>query len=400
MSKKTYTKYPGVYYIEVIPKIKKHEDDKKCNTEVKGKKEKVYYIKYYKNKRRVDEKAGYELRDDMSASKAANIRYDKIQGKLLTNKEEREKKQAEKLAKQNKWTVDRLWSEYKSQKEESHSLKAEDGRFNNYLKEPFGQKEPHEIIQIEVDKLRTELGKKLKPQTVKHILALLKRIVNFGFNKQLSDNLSFKIQMPKVDNVKTEDLTKEQLNKLLKILFEYKNKNAANFMLMAYFTGLRRGELYRLQWEHINYEKRFIKIVEPKGGKSQTIPLNKSTEELLNSHPKIDKSPFVFLNETGGLKDNILKAIKDIREKADLPKDFRPLHGLRHVFASMLASSGKVDMYTLQKLLTHKSPQMTQRYAHLHDAALKNAANVTDDIINQNIDDDTEDNKVIDIIHL
>ena len=51
-----------------------------------------------------------------------------------------------------------------------------------------------------------------------------------------------------------------------------------------------------------------------------------------------------------------------------------PLHGLRHVFASTLASSGKVDMYTLQKLLTHKSPIMTQRYAHLRDDALKRAS--------------------------
>ena len=47
-----------------------------------------------------------------------------------------------------------------------------------------------------------------------------------------------------------------------------------------------------------------------------------------------------------------------ITEKAGLPKDVRELHCLRHVYASMLASSGEVDMYTLQKLLTHKSPQM------------------------------------------
>ena len=63
-----------------------------------------------------------------------------------------------------------------------------------------------------------------------------------------------------------------------------------------------------------------------------------------------------------------------IKKAAGLPKDFRPLHGLRHFFASMLASSGEVDMYVLQKLLTHKSPQMTQRYAHLRDEALKKAA--------------------------
>ena len=46
---------------------------------------------------------------------------------------------------------------------------------------------------------------------------------------------------------------------------------------------------------------------------------------------------------------------------AGLPDDFRPMHGLRHVYASMRASSGKVDMYVLQKLMPHKSTKMTQR---------------------------------------
>jgi len=49
----------------------------------------------------------------------------------------------------------------------------------------------------------------------------------------------------------------------------------------------------------------------------------------------------------------------------------------------MLASSGKVDMYVLQKLMTHKSPQMTQRYAHLRDVTLKNGAGQIDDIFKQ-----------------
>jgi integrase len=46
----------------------------------------------------------------------------------------------------------------------------------------------------------------------------------------------------------------------------------------------------------------------------------------------------------------------------------------------MLASSGQVDMYTLQKLMTHKSADMTQRYAHLRDDALARAGQVVDDI--------------------
>jgi integrase len=49
----------------------------------------------------------------------------------------------------------------------------------------------------------------------------------------------------------------------------------------------------------------------------------------------------------------------------------------------MLASSGEVDLYTLQKLLTHKDPKMTQRYAHLRDYALQRAGNIAGDLIKQ-----------------
>ena len=72
-----------------------------------------------------------------------------------------------------------------------------------------------------------------------------------------------------------------------------------------------------------------------------------------------------------------------VKKKAGLPEDFRPLHGLRHNFASRLASSGQVDMYTLQKLLTHESPQMTQRYAHLRDEALRRGASLADSLLLQ-----------------
>jgi len=49
----------------------------------------------------------------------------------------------------------------------------------------------------------------------------------------------------------------------------------------------------------------------------------------------------------------------------------------------MLASSGLVDLFTLQKLLTHKTTAMTMRYAHLRDEALRNAANLAGNLIEQ-----------------
>jgi integrase len=94
-----------------------------------------------------------------------------------------------------------------------------------------------------------------------------------------------------------------------------------------------------------------------------------------------DGSQFVFQGKNGDRRKDIHKETRRIADKAGLPKSFRPLHGLRHVYASMLASSGQVDLYTLQKLLTHKDPKMTQRYAHLRDEGLRRASNLAGSLV-------------------
>lgn len=94
-------------------------------------------------------------------------------------------------------------------------------------------------------------------------------------------------------------------------------------------------------------------------------------------------SVYVFPGCGGAQRSDIRKRVARIRDRAGLPKDFKPLHGLRHVYASMPASSGQVDMYTLQKLLTHKSSSITQRYAHLRDEALKKGTDLAGSLIEQ-----------------
>ncbi len=109
--------------------------------------------------------------------------------------------------------------------------------------------------------------------------------------------------------------------------------------------------------------------------------MNATARQILESQEKVEGSPYVFPGRSGKKRVCVKKAVNNIKEEAGIPEGFRALHGLRHVYASMLASSGQVDMYVLQKLMTHKSPKMTQRYAHLRDDALKNAAGQLDDII-------------------
>ena len=354
------TKYPGVYYI-----VKNNE--------------KVFYIFYRKGGKQIEEKAGRQYADDMSAAKASVIRENRSKGKQPSNAERREQIKVTKQADAGKMTIARLWDEYKANKADSKAINTDEGRYEKYLLPSFGDKEPHEIIRLDVDRLRLSLSKKLKPQTVKHILGLLKRIVHYGAARQLCQNLSFEIEPVKVDNQKTEDLTPDQLKKLLEAIDNSTDIEAANIMRLALYTGMRRGEMFKLKWNDIDFQRGFIAIRNPKGGVSQKIPLNDQARQVLENHPRT--AEYVFVRPDGEPFTDIRRRVNPIKEAAGIPADFRALHGLRHTYASMLASSGKVDLYTLQKLLTHKSPIMTQRYAHLRDEALIKASALAGQII-------------------
>jgi len=73
------TKYPGVTFI-----IGKSSN---------GKSEKIYYIRYRKNNKLIEEKAGRQYQEDMTPAKAAGIRTARIEGDK-TNAEKRAEEQA------------------------------------------------------------------------------------------------------------------------------------------------------------------------------------------------------------------------------------------------------------------------------------------------------------------
>lgn len=367
--KRTKTAYRGVFYIQGL-------------SSATGKPERIYYIRYRKDGKLVEEKAGRQYQDDMTPAKASGIRARRVHGDQPSNTEKRLAEEVRKQEEENKWTIERLWTEYKATNPLVRGIATDENRFLKYLKPNFETKEPKDLSPLDLDRLRIKLLKKKKPGTVKNVFELLRRLINFGVRKGLHDPLPFTIQMPKVHNIKTEDLSHDQLSNLLDTIEEDTHIHAGNMMKMVLFTGMRRGELFKLKWDHIDFERGFISIIDPKGGADQTIPLNDKARELLNSHPRTD-SPFVFPGRNGEQRTDINKQLDRIRRKAGLPNDFRPLHGLRHTYASMLASSGKVDLYTLQKLLTHKSPMMTQRYAHLRDEALKRASDLAGEMIGE-----------------
>jgi hypothetical protein len=194
------TKYPKVYYVE--------------GTGADGRRERIYYIFYRKNGKQVEEKAGRQFKDDMTPARAANLRSQRIHGDSPSNQERREAARQ----KAETWTLDRLWEDYMVNRPGLRGLVTDENRYSLHLKPYLGGKEPKDLVPFDVDRLRLKMLKTHKPGTVKNVLELLRRLINFGVKKQLCPRAGFVVEMPNVNNLKTEDLTPGELDALLEAI--------------------------------------------------------------------------------------------------------------------------------------------------------------------------------------
>ena len=391
MAKREKTKYPGVYFREQ-ERLDGYGE------------EKAYYVMYRRGGRGaklIEEPVGRES-EGMTAAKANLIRAARITGKEQANRERRKAEEAVRLADESRVTVASLWKRYEEANAGKPSI-VPDRSYYKYLS-GLSDREPASLKTEDVDALRRRLAGTKSPrlkdgkavplaaQTQKHVLGLLRRLVHFGVKRDLfpmPQHLHF--EMPRVDNEKTEVLTDEQLFRYLRALDEEPDQNAAALLRLALVTGMRKGALLALRWEDCDFERARITLrgEAAKKRKTEHIPMSAVARAVLEAVERTE-SPYIFPGKDGGKRADFRRMARRVKEKAGLPDDFRPLHGLRNNFASRLASSGQVDMYTLQRLLTHESPQMTQRYAHLHDDALMRAASVADGMLEVGTSPDDE----------
>lgn len=385
---RTKTKYPGVYYV--------------TSNGADGKPERVYYITYRRDGKLIEEKAGFQRKDDMTDARAARLRAERIDGKSESNKTRRDIERAAKEALTNRWTVSKIWEEYDT----AHSHRAcakGDASYFKYMLTEIGKKTPAELVTLDLERLKRNVaktksertGKLLSEQTVKHVLALLKRMLRWAAEMGYVEHPThLKFKMPKLDNEKTECMSEEQLHAYLKALDEETEQDKAAFFRVMLLTGVRRTALLNVRWTDVDLKNGYLVLrgEVAKNNKTQTIPLSPGAIQILEKIPKKminvgekkgQFSQYIWPGKEEGPREDFRLMGRRLRDKAGLPKDWRPCHMLRHTYASMMASSG-VNIYELQKLLTHGSSAMTQRYAHLSNDSLKRAAATADIMLIKN----------------
>ena len=288
--------------------------------------------------------------------------------------------------------LDEIWEKYfEAYQTAGKSPSKEKNRYDTLIKPRLGKKALDAIsvmdiqrLVIDMKKTKTKRGTPYSIKSIRNTTELISRLYNFAKRQSLydGDNPVEKATLPKVNNEVVRYLTEQQITELLFFLDSYHNKEVANIVKFLLFTGTRRGEAFKLKWSDIDFERNIMRLKDPKGGRDEYVPLNSMAVSVLNNQRqyKRKETDLVFPSNNNTVRSDINSHWRKIKKAVNLPVDFR-LHDLRHTFASLLASSGKVDLYTLQKLMTHKSPQMTQRYAHLIDSSLRQGVEVLGDMI-------------------
>jgi integrase len=197
-------------------------------------------------------------------------------------------------------------------------------------------------------------------------------------------NLAKKWQVPGVSTnptvgLKTEPdacreryLTTDELRRLMAALQTDENQVAAKAITLLLLTGARRNEITHAKWEHIGSERRTLLVPISKTGRPRLITLNAAAIDLLKSIDRSSGNPFIFPSPlTGRPCPSLHFPWSRIKRNAGLAQ--LRLHDLRHSFASLLVNEG-ISLYVVQHLLGHTQPRMTQRYAHLGQPILSDAA--------------------------
>lgn len=327
----------------------------------------------------------------MTAAKADQLRHDRARGIGLPNRERRAAEWKAKAAarKRKVETFGDLFTAYMEVKGEYPRRVTDKGNYEKHLFSVVDKKKPLELAPFDVDRIRRDMEKKgCKAGTIAAALGFLVRLSKWGEKKRLCHGIPFLVEIPRDGSIRTEMMTERQMADYLKAASKCENKVIGALLAFELLTGMRFGEVRNLTWDAVDLDRKVIHIRTPKGGRDQFLPLNDAATDILRKLPRQQSIPYVFqgkrrkskktgLEEAGRIgHGTAYRYGREIAKAIGLPEDFRPLHGLRHSFASHLASSGEVDMNVLQRLLTHKSPLMTQRYSHLRDEALRRGANV------------------------
>ena len=258
------------------------------------------------------------------------------------------------------------------------SWEADDSYLRNHLLPAFGKKHLDEITKHDVIQFHHGMHTKGYAQgTCNRCLILLRYAINLAIRWEIPGITA----NPTKDVALFEDLagkkerflTKVEAQRLYESVCQSENTMLQYIIPMLILTGARKREVLDSKWEDFDLNRKQWRIPTTKAGRPRHVPLSDGVLQLLATIPRHDNCPWVFANPKSHKPYVSIFISWDTARKNAKLADVR-MHDLRHSFASFLVNAGR-SLYEVQKILGHTQIKTTQRYAHLSQDTLIDAAN-------------------------
>jgi integrase len=270
-------------------------------------------------------------------------------------------------------------------KVDKRSWNTDESLLRNHLLPRFGKRYLDEITNEDIMAMhqdRRNAG--AAPGSANRLLILMRYIFNLALKWKvsgLSKNPTAGVKTYEENNQYERYLTEDEFRTLYDAIMQSPNLMLRNIIPMLALTGARKREVLDARWEDFDLEKRQWRIPMNKTGKPRYVPITDGAQKVLartrafleSHHLPTGGKNWAFPNPaTGKPYVSFFIAWDTARKNAGLPNV--RVHDLRHSFASFLINNGR-SLYEVQRILGHTQVRTTQRYAHLQQETLVEAAN-------------------------
>ncbi len=277
-------------------------------------------------------------------------------------------------------TLDTFWTDHALPYLKLHkrSWQRDEQLYRLRIKPKFGEARLCDITRYQVQQFQTQLAAEdLSPASQDHHIKLFRRLLNLAVEWEFLDkNVLRGIKLLNVDNQLHDVADDVQLRKLVEVLHTDANRPVCNILLFLLSTGARVSEALKAKWSEVDLDKGvwLIPAANSKSKRGRAVPLNESARLAIDEASQRERFEVVFANpETGKAYTRITRTFYRLRTLAGISK--MRIHSCRHQYADRVLQGGG-SLYSVQMLLGHADPRVSQRYAKLSMKALQEAANM------------------------
>ncbi len=226
------------------------------------------------------------------------------------------------------------------------------------------------LSRIPIDKLtpsllgayRDDRLKEVSGETVRQDLVLMRQVIEVARHEwrySLPTNPVDAVRKPKPAAARTRRLTAEDQERITKALATTRNPLIESAIAFAIETAMRRGEILRMEWSHVEWTAELLIIPTTKNGHPRTIPLTSAALAVLRRVQGLAMSDqWVFPVAAEAFKTSWRRLIE-----RSAVSDLR-FHDLRHEAVSRLFEAG-LSLPEVSLISGHRDPRQLMRYTHL-----------------------------------